>query len=527
MTPRTTPGPIRLVGVLLATVAIAAAATDEAGGPRFTVASFQVEGDNPLDAGETMRLLAPFTGPGADLERLQAAADALQAALRRRGYAFHQVTLPPQTLDGGKVRLHVSAPALGEVRITGNHRFSERNIRASLPQLRPAIRTINTRRLARSLALANRHPAKHLRLNFRPGRNPGTVDAEITVTEQRPLRAFAWLNNSGTEATGRGRLGVGVQHSNLWDRDHAFTLTYTTSPGHPNQVSQTGLRYRVPWYRAGGLWDLLYVYSDVDSGTVAEGFEVSGRGTVAGLQYTQLLNRHRQYRHELQLGITDKLFDNTVDFLGTPLGVDVRSRPLTLGYRGRRDGRRQEWEFYLDYSVNLPGGEHNTGEAYRDTRAGADEDWRALHFGGRLRRRVSDWLVVARFDGQYAGAPLIPGEQFGLGGARSVRGLEEREVLGDRGYRAGLEIWTPRIRPVGLRLVGFLDGGRVKREASEPGEIATQAVASAGLGLRWGWRSRLSLNLDWGHVLNGVEDPAGQSTRTGDDRIHANLAVRF
>ncbi len=524
MTPPKATARTALLGALLIAHAAAAGEPQEV---TFPVSTYLVEGENPLDPAETKRILAPYTGGALGLEALQGAARALEKALRARGYAFHQVTLPPQALDGGAVRLQVSAPVLGEIRVTGNRRFSERNIRASLPQLKPAIRSINTRHLARSLALANRHPAKHTRVRFVAGKAPGTVDAEIRVTEQRPRQAFAWLNNTGTEATGRSRLGVGLRHSNLWDRDHSATATYTTSPEKPDRVSQVGLRYRVPAYAWGGLWDLLYARSDVDSGTVAESFEVSGRGTVVGLHYTQLLGRRGAYEHELRLGVTDKLFDNEVDFQGTPLGVDVRSRPLVLRYQGRRRDPGREWSFYVDYTANLPGGAHNDARAYADTRAGAGDDWRAIHFGGRMRRAINRWLLVGRFDGQYATVPLIPGEQFGLGGARSVRGLEEREVLGDRGYRASLELWAPPLKPAGLRLLGFLDGGRVTRKAPQPGEIATQAVASSGLGVRWNWRDRLSLNLDWGHVLNGVEDPDGQSTRRGDDRVHFNVAVRF
>jgi hemolysin activation/secretion protein len=37
----------------------------------------------------------------------------------------------------------------------------------------------------------------------------------------------------------------------------------------------------------------------------------------------------------------------------------------------------------------------------------------------------------------------VPGELFGVGGAQSVRGYEERELAGDSGLQASFEFTTP------------------------------------------------------------------------------------
>ena len=119
---------------------------------QFEVTQFEVQGDNPLSAGQIHAVLDPFLGKHAGLEGLQAATDALEQALRSLGYAFHQVNLPPQSMEQGIIRLEVVAVELGDIIVEGNKHFTDENIRASLPQLKPAIRNINTQRLARSLA---------------------------------------------------------------------------------------------------------------------------------------------------------------------------------------------------------------------------------------------------------------------------------------------------------------------------------------------------------------------------------------
>lgn len=55
----------------------------------------------------------------------------------------------------------------------------------------------------------------------------------------------------------------------------------------------------------------------------------------------------------------------------------------------------------------------------------------------------TNWILSARLNGQWASEPLISNEQFGGGGANSVRGYHEGEVFGDSGWRVSLEQQTP------------------------------------------------------------------------------------
>jgi len=494
---------------------------------RFEVARFEVQGDNPLSTKQTNAVLDPFLGEHAGLEGLQAATAALEQALRSRGFTFHQVNLPPQSLDQGTIRLEVVAVELGDILVEGNEYFSDENIRASLPQLKPAIRDINTRRLGRSLALANRHPGKKVRLNFAAGTQPGTVDARIRVKDQNPLRVFSWLDNTGNKETGDTRLGVGIQHSNLFDRDQIATVTYTTSPEGMDKVSQFGGQYQIPLYDIGGLLDIFAAKSDIDSGTVAEVFEVAGRGTVLGARYTHFFSKQKRYSHEMALSVTDKLFENDVNFQGVPVGADVRTRPMELRYSGRWQGEGVNAGFYMGYARNLPGGSNSNTQAYEASRSGSDNNWSVLHIGGKVDRALQGWNVLGRFDAQYASMPLVAGEQLGLGGINSVRGLEEREVSGDRGYRIGMELWSPPLKKTGLQALSFLEGGRITLKNPLPGEITTEKVASIGLGLRWSWQNHLSLRLDWGRILNGTNRSNTTGSKPGDNKVHFNLGYRF
>ncbi len=486
---------------------------------RLAVTGFRVEGENPLSESATQAILAPFAGESVGLDGLQAAAAALEAKLKEEGYAFLRVVLPPQDARGVIV-LRVLAFKLGAVNVSGNKHFDTDNIRASLPALTPGA-SPNLREIARGQALANEHPAKQVSVTLEQGKVPDTVDAAVRVEDNDPLQFFATLNNTGTEETGKWRLGAGVQHSNLFGRDHALTASYTTSPGHERDVSQYGFYYRAPFYAVHGALSAYYTLSDTNSGTVAQFFQVSGRGEFAGLRWTQRLLPLGAYSHVAEIGVEDRFFRNDVSFEGIPIGVNVRSRPLLAHYEGRLDGADYGARFSVDFAHNLRSGSSNDAAAYSGNRAGATPDWQAWRVALEGSKRFGGWMASARLRGQTTGDALIPGEQFALGGASWVRGLPEREAAGDTGYVANLELTTPELAD-GLRGAAFADWGAVRLRDAAAGQSARQGAASAGVGLRWRAGRNASVVLDWAHVLEGAGGtPAGRSLG------HLAVVIRF
>lgn len=514
----------RVLLLLLALVAATRVVAQEAPPElRFHVAAFEVQGESPIPDAAAQEILAGFVGDHVGLDGLAAAADALEQAIRGQGHVFHRVLLPAQRLSGGVVRLQVVAFSVGTVAVEGNEHFGEDNIRASIPSLRGDT-SPNTAQLSRELALANSHSAKDVALSFRQSRTREAIDATLRVQDRKPWMVFGSLSNTGSEQTGDFRLSVGGQYSNLFDLDQAVTVSFTTSPGHWEDVRQYGINYRAPVYALAGAVDAYYVSSDVDSGTVANFFDVSGSGEFFGARYTQMLARRGAYSHEVSAGIDNRDFDNEVLFGQFNLGSRVRSTPLALRYAGSYGARDWQGSFSVEYARNLGlGGQQSaTDYAAASGRPGADVQWDALRAeASGVHSLPRGWALHGLVAVQVANEPLIPGEQFGAGGAGSVRGMEEREISGDNGLRATAEVWSPPL-PHGVRLLGFVDAARVHLENAQPGQSETQNVASAGLGLRWQWKDTAGLQIDVGRMLNGAA-----SSGRGSYKAHVNLFARF
>jgi len=487
----------------------------------FTVKKFIVEGANPLSEKLTQKILAPFLGKHTGILLLESAAEALEETLHDRHYSFHRVVIPPQKAQDGIIRLNVISFKLDKVVIEGNEHFTKPNILASLPALCPG-KTPNALEVARSLQVANEHPSKRVAVFIRGSESPEHINARIKSMDIRPQQLFTSLANTGTSATGRNRLSLGYQHSNLFDLDHIMTLSYTTSPDYLSQVQQYGIHYRLPIYRLSSGLSLFYSYSKVDQGTVADFFQVSGQGSFVGISVDHTLLPIDDYSHKIIVGAQDRLFKNSTSFSGIPIGVDVRSRPVSLRYQGGWQKPRKVLDFYAEYVKNAAWGRHNDNTTYTASRAGADHNFDLFRFGATFDYSLQkSWRLRCRLSGQLADEPLLSGEQFGLGGARSVRGFDEREATGESGHQVNVEAWTPPLA-YDIRLLGFADAGRWHLENTLVGQKSRESLSSCGLGLRWAWKAHLNLSLDLAYVLDGAV-----TTKRDDGKIHFNLFYRF
>lgn len=525
-------------------MALAQAVPAQTAEPTLAVQQFNLEGDNPLGAERSAAILAAHVGPARSLSQIEDAALALEKALQSAGHAFHRVLVPAQKPEQGIVTLQIVQYVVSAVDITGNQHFSEQNIRRSLPSLVEG-RAPDLGAIGRDLTAANAHPAKNVQLTFREGKAPDTLDAALKVRDVDPVALFSSLtfhrrlqDHDNRDSTYRFTLGA--QHSNLFDRDHIGTLSYTTDlrPGRVSETTLLGAYYQLPLLGAGRSLSAYYTYSDVSSGRVQQGgstVDVAGSGEFWGLRVTQALPRIDVVQHSLSAAIDFKHFDNqtTLSNLGVvqPLGTDSGSRPLSLRYVLRADIEPMSIGGSVEYAWNSGGGTGNDRSSY--LRDGTDYHWDAWRAALDFSRLVSNWTLSARVRGQWSGDALIPGEQFGLGGTASVRGFRDREVSGERGYQVTLEGVGPALSSYALQPVLFIDFGSIylRPRNNDPALFnAREGMLSAGAGLRWNWERRLDMALDLAHVFDGRRDIPNQitaSTESGDTRLHLNMFYRF
>lgn len=460
---------------------------------RFDIQSYGVDGNSLLKPEQIERIVAPYTGKQRDFGDIQKAVEALEVAYRAAGYSAVTVYLPEQDVERGVVTIRVIEARIRNVEVSGNRYFSADNIRRSIRSLKPG-QSPNAVAISEDVSVANENPAKKSNVTLRSTEKEGEIDARIEVADENPHRIFVTLDNTGNDQTGKYRLGVGFQHANIADRDHALTLQYVTSPEKTERARIYSIGYRAPLYALGDSIDLFAGYSDVDAGTTAipaGSLQFSGKGRVFGGRYNYILPRRGEYEHRIVGGIDHRAYINTcVLNLANCLGVaDITVRPLSATYSGQQSGAASQLSMFFTLAHNLPGGSKGSTVDFEATRplAGARADYTLTRYGAsHFRAYASDWQSRFAFNGQYTQDALIPGEQFGIGGASTVRGFLEREISNDKGYVLNAEIYTPELAPTlgweagNLRALAFVDYGGVRRNNALPGEVTRASISSVG-----------------------------------------------
>lgn len=534
-----TRGMALVAGLLLLPLPSSAQTTGE----KFDIERFQIDGNTLLQPDELAAVVQPFTGKGRVYDDVKRALEALRQRYVASGYSVVWVVAPEQDLDRGVVTLQVIEGRVGKVSIEGNRFFDDANIRASLPTLKEGT-SPRAGDISADSQLGNENPSKQVDVVLRPGAQAGVVDATVDVIDVAPLKAFMTFDNTGSRQTGEYRLGVGVQHANLWNRDHVGTFQYVTSPEKANQVKLYSGSYRLPLYALGDSMDFIGAYSDVSAGTtqtVAGPLVFSGQGTVYGARYNQLLMRRGEYSQRMVYGIDYRAYKNSCS-LGTfgeagcgPAAVDVTVRPVSVAYSGNWTQPGRISDFYVALSKNLPGANKGRASDFAAARpgliagTGAPANYSILRFGGStVGAFESNWQLRAALSVQYSPDALVSGEQFGIAGATAVRGFLEREIARDSGYVGNLELYSPNLAGTmvpgegNLRALLFYD---MAMAANNPlsGELRQKvSIASVGAGLRWNIQRNFNVRFDLARVVD-----AGGSKLSGDLRGHVSVYFGF
>ena len=537
----------------------------------FDIARFQIEGNTILPAARAQQLVAPFVGRRKVYGDVQKALEALEGEFRRLGYGTVQVYVPEQELTTGVVRLQVSEGVVGKVTIVGNKYFDAANVRASLPHLKEGTAP-NMRQLSENVLLSNENPAKQVEVTLGVSEEEGEVDVKVDVKEEDPERFYVTLDNTGTKASGKHRLGFSYQNANLANSDQVLTLAYTTAadpPGgmkilanrifpwqHGNgvKVDIFSIGYRLPLYSVGDSIDFIYGNSSTDSPTnspnLGAGLAINGKGEVFGLRYNHIFPRAGEFTSKLVFGYDYKYMNSRCATNGNPTAFGTASctphtfRPVSATYSGQWQKPGESIDFNIGLVHHLfPMGSRFTFTPAAPAAGGTDrysaatgyqtkDQFAALRFGGSYATAISgEWLLRVAASGQHANNALPAGERLGLAGSTAVRGFLERAVASDRGYVANIEIYSPDAAASlgvqgNLKWLVFFDSAQGYN--LNPSVNQKVNIASMGVGLRYNIKKDVSARFDVARVMDGVwPNGAPNTALEGDIRGHFGFAFGF
>lgn len=528
----------------------------------FTIDRYTVEGNTILSTEKIGPILDKYKRSGLTFKDIEQARAELEKTYHAAGYPTVLVTIPEQTIDRGTIQLNVLEGRLGAIRVEGNEHFTKYNILGKLPSVKHGA-VLYEPTFIKELSAANGNPDLNIAPVLKPGAEPGLVNLELKVKDRLPVHARVEADNKGPITTPRNRLTAEAQHTNLFGGDEILTVNTVQTPEEWGQVQNYGVSLVLPI-----IWPnhLLSLYaSKAQSTSVLAGGSLSvgggdvtfaGNATVAGFRYMFPVGEGGWGSHQLSIGIDYKRLERTTGRFPEPLGTltllsPIQYTPASLAYTGflpDRFGLTRVTTSARGYVAGLiPGGRKKdfTGDSNDfnepgQARVGTTGTFAVLQGGiDRMQDLPEGFTLALHLDGQWGSQPLIPAEQYFVGGMDTVRGYDNFEVIGDHALRGRAELTTPELLTVPidriwqrrrssdytirLRLVAFYDAAQLWVQQPQPGQTPRFRLEGIGAGIRVKLPKDVGeLKVDQGWAMKDTP-----TTQRGDTYVHFSVGIGF
>jgi len=437
----------------------------------------------------------------------------LQNRLINHGWVTTRVLAPQQDLRQGELKLLIVP---GRIRSVTLDPSSSRHV--SLWSAMPAHsgNLLDLRDIEQGLENLQRLPTVEAHMALRPGEKPGESDIVIERTQRRFWRLGAWLDDSGTESTGRYQSGVMLALDNPTSLSDLFYLTASRDLGFAGRKSSKSLagHYSVPL----GWWLVGVTASDYDYHQTVAGYSrdflYAGKSRSLDLQLSRVLHRNATSKTTASW---DVLVKESHNFINDTEVVSQQRR--TSAWRLGLAHRHYIGAATLDAGVSyqrgtrwfgaLPAWEESYEDATYATALSKILTWQAgLNAPFTLGKQQLSYNIQYRR--QMSNTPLTPQDEFAIGNRWSVRGFDgERTLSASRGWTLQNTLAWRTPLPAQELYLGA-DYGEVAGHSTTNTELLGRHLAGGVAGLRGGIApTNLSYDLFAGIPLS---KPAGFKT---------------
>ena len=367
---------------------------------------------------------------------------------------------------------------------------------------------------------------------LKPGAVRGTADLDVTVVEKSPWHLALQVANARPASVGAESLEAIASHASVLGWGDALEFRYgiaqrTQSGAEWSDVRNLSAAYTIPVTPHDTTLKLSYGRHDF--AIIEEPFNALDINSES-VSYSVTLRQplYRTMQRELAIGLTGDWRQSKSFLLGLPFNfspgaVNGATTVSVLRFFQEWTERDQTQVLALRSSLNFG------FEVLDATRNGTARDSQFVSWQGqaqyvrRLDARGDQLVLGSSF--QASDSPLLSLEQFSIGGANTVRGLRENQIVRDIGWIGSLEfrvpVWSTTAGQPRLQLAPFFDYG-IGWNIGAPTPKQSD-VASAGVGLLFNPCAHVSGRLYWDRAFRDFNNG---SRDLQDHGLHFSLTAR-
>jgi hemolysin activation/secretion protein len=510
---------------------------------KVSVKKFEFEGNRVFSTRRLAKVVEGYAGREITSEELEEARVALTKLYVDAGYITSGALLPDQDLAGGTIKFQIVEGRLTEIDLHGNFWYRSWWLRNQLR--RAAGRPVNFNDLKAGLQLLRQNPTiSRINAELKPGSRAGESILDVAVKDEQPFRFGFTVSNTRPPSVGEGLGELYLTDLNLTGHNDPLDLRWGlvrwTTEGAVDyaEFDNVSGSYELPITP----WDttLAVHASKSDSSIIDETFAALGitsHSTEIGLALRQPLFRtlnntvtaslsaDRKHSETFLLGRRFSLslgaIEGESDVFATRLALEWVNRSqvhvlalrsaFSLGLYGlgstRADPRDPGGS--ISGAGNAQGFDPEIPDSKFFSWLGQAQYVRRIFDVKALRKKpdamgwslLRETLSVLRVNAQLTDEPLLPLEEFSLGGMQSVRGYRENQLLRDNGVFASAElrvpVWLAKDKSPIVSVVPFFDWGAGWNVNKVDDHY--QSIYSAGVGLLVNATRHAQATIYWGH----------------------------
>ncbi|MDX2074627.1 MAG: ShlB/FhaC/HecB family hemolysin secretion/activation protein [Alphaproteobacteria bacterium] len=452
-----------------------------------------VEGSTVYSQRELERFYKKLLGEKVSLADVYGVADRIRNLYHQDGYILTQVFLPPQDINNGNVRIHITEGYISQLRWIGDE--IQNSIPVGMAAAITESKPFNADTLEDVMLRLNEIPGVFVQASLEPlpaeTAEEGAVGLVLSV-DRNDYSGSIGVDNFASRYLGVWQSNARLEAYHLLSDVDRVSIT-TASSYDPARLRYGALQYTLPIHKSGTALSLSVNNSYTHPGYLLKDLNVVSRAAGLSLSATQPLIRSRIQ----SLSITGQF--------------NIRRQETRILQADFTEDRMRTVDFITDYNMSDEWGGTNTLSAqlshglnlFNPTRPGSlllsnpngqNDFTKLLLNGSRLQTIDRHFSLLAAFTAQKSSSALLSSEQFGYGGSSFGRAYNASELSGDEGIAVSTELrYTTNYQDINLQPYIFYDIGAVSdREAFG----TTVSGASFGIGGRAQWRAlRLDASL--------------------------------
>ena len=491
---------------------------------RVFVKEYRITGNTVFSAAELAEITKPYSNRTVTYNDLEAVRYALTVHYVQHGYVNSGAVIPDQAMHDGVVDLQIIEGKLAAIEVEGNHWLRARFIRDRLMLF--AGPPLNIEDLQRGLQLLQANPLiRRINAELHPGAARGEAILTVRLEDEVPYSVGLAFNNYQSPSVGSERGVLTLADRNVTGNGDALIFTFAVTAG----VNDYDATYSLPV--TARETTVAFEFRRTDTAVIEAPFDrLDITSSTDSYDLTLRQPLYRSLAAELAAALTFEHRRSDTFLLGQPFSFSP----------GARNGQSRitslnvvpEWVWRSAVQVVAARSRFSVGiDALGATvNRGPLPDGRYFLWLGQFQwaRRLGWWdtEAIARADVQLTPDPLLSLEQFAVGGAQSVRGYRENELVRDNGAVGSVEVRVPVLRnrqgQPSVQIAPFGDvgsGWSARGPTPDP-----KYLASIGLGLRWAITEKIGFQIYWGYKLKDVDTHGGDLQDAG---VHLQLSTEF